>query len=589
MGERDDMDPILAEIIRHQLIAVPNQIDIDITRTAYSPLITEYKDYAVGIVDPEGRLIAQSDGGIPIFFANALGVAVRDGIAVHGAENIHDGDIIISNHAATLGQHLNNVAAYTPVFVDDALVCFMAIIVHWIDVGGIVVGSCISHQTTEIYQEGIQFRSVKLWRRGVPDGDLMRTIEVNSRMPRMLLGDLKSQIAGCQRGREMIAGLYARHGSGAMRAAISALWDRSEQAARRAIADLPDGTYSAETFLDNDGVELEKPVRIAVAVHVCGDEIVVDYTGIADQVKGPLNSGLHGGAETAARIAFKYLCSPHEPANEGTFRPLHVTIPEGKFLNARQGAPMGCYSMPLPSVIDTILKAMGPAAPKQVAGGHYGTFGGHTFYGRHPVTGDLYQNLGTTAGGWGATAGHDGPGPYKTMSHGDTPDVPAEVQEALYPIRLDQVALRVDSGGPGQWRGGLGVDKAYTILAASSARTSIDRNQCPPWGVAGGGDGAPSRTTIQRDGEAEREFLKGFSELVPGDRARVQTGGGGGYGDPLLRDPALVAADVLDGYVGRGAALTQYGVSLNALGMVDEPATAMARDRLRAIREDTRP
>jgi N-methylhydantoinase B len=566
MSERGRIDPIIAEIIRHQLLSIPEQIDVNITRTAYSPLVYEYKDYAVGITDPEGRLVAQSDGGIPIFFANALGVAVRDGLAVHGPDGIAEGDVLFSNHAATLGQHLNNVVMYTPLFVDGTLVAFMCVLVHWIDVGGIVVGSCISHATTEIFQEGVQFRSVRLWRRGEPVADIYRMIEINTRFPRQLLGDIAAQLAGCLRGRDLLAGLYARHGAATMRAAIEALWDRSEQATRRAISRIPDGSYEAESFLDNDGVDLATRVPIRVVVRIAGETMEVDFSGIADQLRGPLNSGRQGGAETAARIALKYLAAPHEPANDGSFRPLTVTIPEGKFLNARPGAPMGCYSMPLPTVIDTILKAMVPAAPEHLAGGHYATFGGHTFYGRQPAreddqAGELWQLLGATAGGWGASAGHDGPGPYKTMSHGDTQDVPAEVQESLYPLRVEHARLRPDSGGAGQWRGGLGLERLYTVLAPTTARTSIDRNSCPPWGILGGGDGAPNRTSIEPHDAAPRELLKGFSELRPGDQARVQTGGGGGYGDPFARDPALVVEDVAEGLVSIDQARDLYGVA----------------------------
>ncbi len=577
IAQQAAINPITAEIIRHQLLSIPKQIDVNITRTAYSPLVYEYKDYAVGIVDPDGRLIAQSDGGIPLFFANALGVAVRDGIAVHGAGGIEDGDILFSNHAATLGQHLNNVVMYTPVFVEGSLVAFMAVLVHWIDIGGIVVGSCISHTTTEIFQEGIQFRSVRLYRRGELVEDMLRMIEVNSRFPRMLLGDVNSQIAGCVRGKDMIKELFAKHGLATMRAAIAALWDRSEHAARAAIARIKDGVYEASSFLDDDGITRGERIPIGVTVRIEGDAIEVDFSNVADQLKGPFNSGREGGAETAARIAFKYLVSPQEPANEGTFRPLRVTIPDGKFLNARPGAPLGCYSFPLPTVIDTIVKAFVDAAPELVAAGHYGTFGGHTIYGRHPKTGELYQNLGAIAGGWGAMAGRDGGGPFKTMAHGDTLDVPVEALEALYPFRVDRVRLRPDSGGAGEFRGGLGVEKLYTMLAPGIARASMDRTQCAPWGIRGGKDGAPSETRIERQGQAPEVILKGVSELQEGDSARTLTGGGGGYGDPMKRDPARVLEDVREGYVSVAAALAEYGVAIDAQGNLLNEETARRR------------
>ena len=336
------VNPITAEIIRHALLSIPNQIDVNITRTAYSPLVYEYKDYAVGIVDPEGRLISQSSGGIPLFVANALGTAVNDGVLIHGRDGIEPGDVIFSNHAGTLGQHLNNVVMYTPVFIGAELVAFMCVLVHWIDVGGMVVGSCAPVGPTEIFQEGIQYRSVKLWSRGKPMKDVYRIIENNTRFPRMLLGDIESQLAGCLMGRDLIAGVVEKYGLATTRGAVEIMWKRSEAAARAAIRKIPDGVYRASSFLDNDGVELEKKMVLDVVVRVEGDEMTVDFSGICDQVKGPINSGREGGAVTAARIAFKYIAAPDEPGNDGSFRPLHVVIPDGKFLSASGTAPWAC-------------------------------------------------------------------------------------------------------------------------------------------------------------------------------------------------------------------------------------------------------
>ena len=397
----DQVDPITVEIIRSQLLSIPNQIDGNIMRTAYSPLVYEFKDYAVGLVDPEGRLIAQSKGGIPIFIANALGIAVADGLAVHGRDGIHPGDVIISNHAATLGQHLNNVVMYTPVHAGDDLVAFMAVLVHWLDIGGIVPGSCLSNDTTDIYQEGIQYRSVKLWSRGERVDDMYRMIEVNTRFPAMVLGDLDAQLAACLKGAAMTGALYARYGAETVRAAVVRMWDQSEAAARKAIAAMPDGEYQATAFLDNDGQTLDRPVSLDVLVRVAGDEMTVDFSHVADQVSGPINSGRDGGAVTAARVAFKYLTNPDEPANDGSFRPLNVEIPDGKFLSAAADAPMGAYSAPLPSVIDVILRAMAPAVPGRTAAGHHATFCAHAFFGRHPDTGELFNHLEGGLGGCG--------------------------------------------------------------------------------------------------------------------------------------------------------------------------------------------
>jgi N-methylhydantoinase B len=574
------VNPITAEIIRHALLSIPNQIDVNITRTAYSPLVYEYKDYAVGIVDPDGRLISQSSGGIPLFVANALGTAVNDGIAVHSRDGIEPGDVIFSNHAGTLGQHLNNVVMYTPVFAGAELVAFMCVLVHWIDVGGMVVGSCAPVGPTEIYQEGIQYRSVKLWSRDKPCRDIYRIIENNTRFPRMLLGDIESQLAGCLLGRDLIAKQIEKYGLASLRAAIELMWQRSEAAARAAIRKIPDGVYRASSFLDNDGVDLDKKMILDIVVSIAGDEMTVDFSGVADQVKGPINSGREGGAITAARIAFKYLAAPDEPANDGSFRPLHVVIPDGKFLSAAADAPMGLYSAPLPTVIDTVVKALVDATPEHVAAGHHGNFCIHSLAGRDPRTGEPFYNLSAADGGWGASLSHDGPAHYKTMSHGDTLDIPIEVQEAIYPLRIERLEIRPDSAGAGEWRGGIGLEKVIAPLAPCRVHVLNERIGCPPWGVRGGADGAPPCITIERPGIAPEEARKANLAIAPGDHVRVLTSGGGGYGDPLKRDPAKVAADVRCGYVSRDAAARIYGVVLAAHGTVLERETAACRQRL---------
>ena len=257
---RHGFDPITLEIIRHDLVSIPNQIDKNITRTAFSPLINEYKDYAVGIVDAEGRLISQSRGSLLIFVANALGTAVRDGIALHGAQTLVDGDVLISNHAGTLGQHLNNVVMYTPIRVgaERRLAGFFCVLMHWIDVGGSMVGSCTSTTTTEIFQEGIQFRSVRLFRAGERLPDMFRMIEYNTRFPDMLMGDVEAQIAGCFMGRDMVAAIADKHGLPTLEAAVHAMWDDAEAASRAAIRAAKPGVYEAFAFLDNDGLNLDK-------------------------------------------------------------------------------------------------------------------------------------------------------------------------------------------------------------------------------------------------------------------------------------------------------------------------------------------
>ena len=572
------LDPIALEIIGHGLVAIPDEIDANITRTAFSPLVYEYKDFASGLVDAEGRLVAQGSGSIPIFVANALGIAVRDGIAVHGIENLRDGDVLISNHAGTLGQHLNNVVMYTPVF-DGAgeLFGFMCVLVHWVDVGGSTVGSCSATDATEIFQEGIQFRSVKLWSQGVRNDDIYRIVEINTRFPTMVLGDLDAQLAGTLTGKRKFRAMIDRYGAATMRDAIEAIWDRSEQAARRGVRDLPDGVWRAESFLDNDGIDGDVPVPVGVEVRIAGESMTIDLSGVGGVLRGPMNSGVYGGAWPAARIAFKILTAPDEPANEGCFRPLEIVIPDGTFLSAPATAPMGMYSATLATVIDTIVRAVGKADPARAAGGHHATFAAHWFFGTDPANGALYHQIDTGHGGWGATATGDGGGPYKTMAHGDTLDIPVEVQEALCPLLVETIGFRPDSAGDGIHRGGLGTEKVVRVLSDAGFSIQIDRTQCRPWGIDGGTDGEGADGRIEpADGESYR-LLKGVTELRPGDRFRLHTGGGGGFGPPAARDPRRVADDVAAGYITRGRAREVYRVALDETGAVDTAETERLR------------
>jgi len=577
------VDPITLEIIRQLLQAIPDEIETDLTRTAFSPLIYEYKDYAVGVVDADGRLITQSRGGIPIFLANVLGLAVLDGIAIYGRENIHPGDVLITNHSGTMGQHLNNVVMYTPVF-DPAdasrIVAFMCVLEHWTDVGGRYVGSSASNDTTEIFQEGIQFRSVKLRSRGEPVAEMYRMIEYNTRFPEMVLGDVAAQYAGCVKGSALFSDIASKFGTDTTLEAIATMWRQSEAAARAAVRSIPDGVYRTSSYLDNDGIDLERHIECPVTVRIEGDRFIVDLSEISDEVRGPFNSGREGGGVTAARIAFKYLTTPNEHTNEGSFEPLTVILPDGKFLSAGPTAAMARYSTPLPTVIDTIIRAMAEAVPDRVAAGHHASMGSHRYQGRLPSSGRLFTHLDTAHGGWGGSRGRDGAGPYKTLAHGDTLDVPVEVQEALYDLRVDAFGFRTDSAGPGEYRGGLGLDKAYTIRHPVKLTLTFERNGCPPWGLLGGEAAEAGYVEIERQGQSAQKYLKATDvPLAPGDRVFVHTGGGGGFGPALDRDPSAVERDVRRGFVSIEAARSRYGVVINSQGQVDKAATTAEREK----------
>lgn len=558
------IDPVTLEVIRYGLVSIANQIDANIKRTAFSPYIYEYNDFAVGLTDENGQLIAQCTGGMPPFVSDSVGTAVRDGLEIYGRERLHHGDAVLCNHAAVQGQHLNNTVMYTPIFAGQPaeLIGFFAINVHWIDIGGSVPRS------TDIFMEGLQLRSVKLWSKGEPIEEVYRIIECNSRMPVELMGDIAAQLAGCLLGRDLVATLANKYGVATYRQASELILDQSEAAARALIRSMPDGVYAYETFLDNDRMS-DTPLPFRVKVIVRGDELTVDFSEIADQVKGPINSGYYGGGQTTARVAFKYLMGASEMANEGTFRPVKLVLPPGKILSADATSPMGNYSTPFPTVIDAVIRAMSEALPDRVSGGHFATHSGVRFHG-HRSDGTYFDSHDSGHGGWGACATHDGSGPFRTMAHGDTRIIPLELQEASLPIQLEELSLREDSGGAGKFRGGLGFRKTYRMLAPCTLQTNLDRTKFPPWGVLGGKDGRPGRfeVVVAKTGEARPIGKEKGYLLQAGDLVRVETGGGGGYGPPEQRSLELIANDIECGYVTAATAAQDYGVCVEPNGSV---------------------
>ena len=566
---RTHVDPITLEVIRHGIISICDQIDANMTRTAFSPYIYEYKDYAVGFVGVDAQLLALCTGGMPVFVADSVGMAVRDGLETYGRENFHKGDVVVCNHAAVQGQHLNNTVMYTPVFAGangDELIGFFAVNCHWIDIGGSAIGS-VSYSSTDIFMEGLQLRSIKLWSKGEPIEEVYRIIENNTRFPLELLGDIEAQLGGCLLGRDLTQAMADKYGTVVFLGALDMILDQCAAATREKIRAIPDGVYQHEAFLDDDGVRDEN-IPIKVKVIVAGDEMTIDFSEISDQVKGCINSGYYGGGRTCARVAFKYLIATDEPANEGTFRPLKMILPEGKLLSAEPTAAMGLYSIPFPTVIDCIIKALEPALPQRVTGAHFGTFSSLSFSGKRIDTGAPFKANDSGHGGWGACATHDGAGPFRTMAHGDTRLIPIELQESMYPYRVEEFCLRQDSGGPGKWRGGLGFDKQYVLLAPCELWANFDRIGCPPWGVQGGKAARSGQVLIFKDGKQEAKLLYKTENcpLQAGDRVRMATGGGGGYGSPSERPVELVQRDVIRGFVSLESARDDYGVVIEADG-----------------------
>ena len=402
-----NVDPITIEVVNNALAAIAEEITINLARTAHSTIVYEVQDFCTGLLDAKGRLVAQAPGGLPLFVGD-LDAAVGDGIAIHGENGFAPGDVILTNHTGTCGQHLNNIVVYTPAFFDGRLIGFAATRAHWTDVGGRLAGGFLTDAVSS-FEEGIQIRSVKLYRAGKPDDDLLRILRHNIRHPEASFGDLHAQIGACRMAERRLTELYSTYGFDAVQASIRAGWDQAERIVRSRIKRFPQGTYSAEAFLDDDGVDIGRPVPIRVSVTVQGDGLVVDFRKMSPQVRGPINCGIAAG-RAAARLALKYLVAPDVMASDGCFRPLEVMLPEGTLISAREPAAMSWWQTPLLTVIDTILLAMSKAAPDRIPAGHYSDISAMLMTGFDPTRKRPFTNIEPVAGGWGARPHGDVPG-----------------------------------------------------------------------------------------------------------------------------------------------------------------------------------
>ena len=552
-----NVHPVTLEVVRNALVAYSEDMATALCKSAYNMMIYEVRDYCCGLIDTEGQMISQNKGGLPIFLAD-LGAAVLDGIERYGLDGFQPGDAVIMNHAQVCGQHLNNIVIYTPCFHDGELVAFAANRAHWVDIGGTRVGFG-SYATNEIFQEGLQFRSIKIYEAGKRNDAVWQILMDNLRFPESSLGDLRAQMASCNLGERRLSEILGRYGIATVKACIAEIWDQAEAEAREVVAGIPDGIYSAASLLDNDGRTLDKPLDVKVTVTIAGEEMTVDYSDMNPQVPTPLNSGFSGGL-AAARVAFKCLTMPDAPVNEGCFRSLKLVSPEGTIVNAKPPAAIGLWSIMLPTVIDTILKALAPAMPDTIPAAHKGDMGGVSFYGYRVDDGRRFLLMNIFGGGWGGRPTGDGESSAVSICQGDVRNVPIEVQETNFPFIVDEFGLRPDSGGTGKYRGGLGAIITYRCLQKTLANINLERIVDPPWGVLGGGKGQANVAIIRRiDGSEERATKETNIQLEAGDRVTFLTAGGGGFGKSDDRDRAAIEEDLREGLVTPQAAAQDYG------------------------------
>jgi N-methylhydantoinase B len=574
--EKRGVDPIITEIVRNGLIAVTQEMKINLTRTAYSMIIYEALDFTVGLFTPEGETISIGLG-LPMFI-RGMAETVKAKIRHFGLDHIHPGDILLTNDAYITGSHLNHVTLTMPVFYEGDLIAFTCCMAHWIDIGG-----SIGHVTTDIYAEGLQLPILKYQSGRAVNRDLVDIIRMNVRMPDLALGDLRAQETAVVTGERGFLNLVGRFGVGQVRESVASIMRHAEAEARAGTLSIPDGVYEASSYMDDDGIDIGVRVPISVRVTVKGDEMTIDLSDVGRQVRGFYNSGITTGL-ACAQVAYKCLTTPTQyPVNDGSFRPLKVIMPAGRVISATRPAPMRWWMTFPITVIDTIFKALAPAIPDRVIAGHHADLVAATFHGINPTDGRFYVGaVGPVGGGWGAKKTQDGVAATVCINDGDTHNSPIEHIETRYPILVESYELRPDSGGAGRFRGGLGVTLVFEALAPMSVSTSIERVHCRPWGLEGGLEGLGNDIGgVRVDGawmtDLPNAKLTG-RQLRPGEAFLLHSGGGGGFGDPRERDLASLAHDVREGYVSPQAAVRDYGAVVDGVtGLLDLEATLAAR------------
>lgn len=560
------VDPVTLAVLKGRLEGIADEMDATLYRSAFNPIIAEARDACHGLYHATtGDTLVQGTKGLPIF-VGAMAFAVRAVIAKVAREGGHlaPGDTFLFNDPYDGGTHLNDFRLVRPVFRGGRLFCWLASAGHWLDIGGDVPGG-YNPKATESFQEGVRIPPVRLVAAGETRQDVLDILAANSRVPLSNWGDLNGQLNALDLGERRFAALLDEAGEETVAAAFDALSDRAEALMRAAIRALPDGRYAFEDVLDNDGVS-DEPLTIALDATVEGDAMTLDFSRSSPPARGPVNIS-HATTVAACYVALKHLFT-EVPANAGCLRPISFVVPPETLLGATAPKPVAGYTETILRLIGVVFGALAKADPARALAAPFGTINALSIAG-HREDGARWVMFSFFGGGLGGSPESDG------LSHANNPIStatipPAEILESLYPVAFTQWALRPDSAGPGAHRGGLGA--VYEIEALADATVALlgERGKAPPFGVAGGGPGALNRFSWQ-DGDGEWRSPPMVSKvtdvrLAKGRRVRLETPGGGGFGDPRRRDRAAVARDVRLGYVGGTEARELYGLADDGAG-----------------------
>lgn len=554
------MDPFSIEIIKDSLMAMGEEMFIALARTSMSPIIYEVLDYACGLTDAKGHLVSQGNGVTS--FIGMLSPMVQHVLEKYGnGKNLSPGDIIIINDPYVGGgSHLSDVGLVMPIYYKDELVAFSVNKGHWTEVGGKDPGSFTS-DATEIYQEGLQLPGVKLYDKKILNQAIVEIIKTNVRFPDLSLGDMWAQVAALKTGEKRFNELCDKYGKDLVLASINHLMDQGKQFAQKELNQLPKGTFTAESFMEDDGTK-GGPYPIKVVVTITDDEFICDFRGSHPQVAVPVNCSYYA-LLAGVRAIYLAVIKPSQNVNEGVFKPLKIITDEGSIVSAKRPAPVSINWEARLGGADLIWKALAPVLPDRLTAGHLLSICSVVLTGIHPDLNEPFLIVEPSVGGWGAGKEQDGQRGQFCMGDGETYNVPVEVAETRYGVMIDEYSLNCDGAGAGKFIGGAGVVRSYRALTDDQRLSAIfGRHQFAPWGMNEGESGSPNYVEIKKvNGETDGPFgVRARYPLNTGDVARLVTATGGGYGNPYDRPTEKVAKDVKNGYISLEQAKEKFGV-----------------------------
>ena len=551
-------DPVTLEVLRYSLQAIAEEMGVCIRRTSYSTNIKARADYSCALFDRSKRAIVQALHN-PAHLG-AMYLVVPRALELYGTENLEEGDVILINDPYSGGTHLPDCVVISPSFTESEITGYVANLAHHVDVGGMTPGSTPG-VSTEIYQEGIIIPPVKLVKKGKIDNDILRLIVRNTRAPTENAGDFRAQIAGAKLGDNRLQSLVAKYGLNVVLDCMEDLLNYSERRMRSEIEKFPEGTYSAEDYLDDDGVT-GKPVKIAVDITIKGPSATVDFSRSDKQRKGNVNTVLSRSTSKAYYV-MKCLADPENdiPINRGAFRPIDVIAPEGTVVNASHPAACVGGSETDYRIIDSMILALSKAIPDRVMAAAKGSVTNVSFGGIDPRTRRVYAFYESVGGGYGARPMKDGLDGVQ-IHCANTKNTPIEELEANWPVLVERYELVQDSDGAGKFRGGLGIRRDFKFVEHEAVFSVLtDRGKFSPYGLFGGLPGRTHKTIVNPDSSSPNELsTKATVTLEPNSVVSVQTAGGGGYGNPRQRDHSAVMADLRDGKISIEKARAVYGL-----------------------------